>query len=227
MNLSFTMGRICCICRNRFTNEQSDVIYKSSCICKECAAKLEMYPPKAFIEGIGFADFLISPFIYNEIYRKLFLRFKFNSMRACGHFIGMRLYDYFSEISELNTYDLICPVPLSKGRLAERGFNQSEVLAAYVSQAINIPVINVLSKPKESSPQSSLRGVQRVSNIQNAFSVISDISTKNIIIFDDIFTTGNTIRECARTLKNAGAAKICAITAARVYLKEQNPSHMV
>ncbi len=112
----------------------------------------------------------------------------------------------------------IVPIPLSKKRLKERGFNQSEEIAKELSKFLEIPMAsNVLLKIKETLPQVELSKNGREENIKGVFVVrIKDpIKEKNILLVDDVLTTGSTLAEAARCLKDAGAKHVWGITVAR------------
>jgi ComF family protein len=112
---------------------------------------------------------------------------------------------------------IITPVPLSKRRLHWRGFNQAEIIAQEISKIQKIPINNVLAKIAETGVQAELPQKQRQSNIKNAFAIINreTVKNKDILLVDDVITTGATINECARVLLNNGARRIIGIAAAR------------
>lgn len=118
----------------------------------------------------------------------------------------------------INDYDIIIPVPISKKRLQERGYNQSELIAKQVSKNIEIKVeTNCLYKNKNITAQSSLNKDQREENIKDAYIIKNKekLSDKKILLLDDIYTTGNTANECCKMLKLANPAKIGVMTIAK------------
>lgn len=214
MKFFFEKSYMCCNCSQRKYKSEIKHIYKKFCLCKECADLLSRTPPKSTFAGTRNVDFVSSAFYYDGVYRNLFLGYKFSSIFANGHIIAKELKEYYEEFDGLSEFDYIVPVPLSKKRLNERGYNQSELFADYISEALNVPVISALKRNKSGLPQSKLAGMERVENVRDAFEAICDLSGRNIIIVDDVFTTGNTLEQCAKALKQAGADKICGITAA-------------
>jgi ComF family protein len=114
---------------------------------------------------------------------------------------------------------VIIPIPLSKNRLKERGYNQTELLAEFFSQKIKIPICaDALVKIKDTPAQVSIKNrKERLKNLEGAFAIKNPekVSGKNIILIDDVSTTGATIREAKKTLKNGGAKKVIAIVVAR------------
>lgn len=158
-------------------------------------------------------------FTYKDKIRNLILDYKFNDKAY--------LYKIFSEIiiknkkiyGILKKYDIIIPVPIHKKRKRIRGYNQSELISNEISNKIkDIEYQNkVLQKVINNKPQSALDKIQRKENVKNAYKVINKekIKDKNIIIFDDIYTTGNTVNSCAKALKESGARKIIILTIAK------------
>ena len=98
-----------------------------------------------------------------------------------------------------------------------RGYNQSTLIARDISKTINLRYEELLVKNKKNKVQSKLKKSDRIENVKNVYSVINKekIINKNIIIFDDIYTTGSTLNECARVLKNNGAKNIIVFTIAK------------
>jgi len=121
-------------------------------------------------------------------------------------FIGMK-----SQLSDF----ILAPIPISKKRLNYRGFNQAEELAKKLSLRLNLKTKNVLIKTRETDSQVDLDKDQRKKNIENVFSLAEDIKGKNILLIDDVFTTGATIDEAARILKQNGAKQVWAAVVAR------------
>ncbi len=210
----FTKDYICCGCERRFAKEQSFAVYKKSCLCNECFGKLPHIRKQRLMEGTKETSMLIAPFEYEGLYRDIFLKFKFAGDYALGHIIGMAAAEYFRGMELKNQYDFIVPVPLSKERMNQRGYNQTEIITRYIADAIGIPVKKLLVRKKHCVAQSKLWGTERAKNVIGAFAVNSDLSGKRIILTDDIFTTGSTVNECARVMKAAGAKEICAVCAA-------------
>jgi ComF family protein len=113
--------------------------------------------------------------------------------------------------------DTVVPVPLYEKRLRQREYNQSALLAKYLAESLGVSVLlNCLVKIRDTAPQVGLRSKDRRKNIKNAFAVTQreQIEGKNIMLVDDVVTTGATIRECSRVLKKAGADNIYVIALA-------------
>lgn len=123
--------------------------------------------------------------------------------------------------------DVLIPVPLHPRKIRARGFNQSELLADFLSEnlapGMTLSVIkNALKRKKTTLSQMKIKNYkERQKNIQGAFTILKpeEIRHKNILLVDDVATTGATLLECARVLKIAGARKISAIVIARQEFK--------
>jgi competence protein ComFC len=121
--------------------------------------------------------------------------------------------------SEFQAANLIIPVPLSKKRLATRGFNHAELLAQSVANQTGL-TLDKTSLKRKIHTEKSRRGMDRKSrleSVKNAFEVVSPrlIKGKTILLIDDVFTSGATVSNCAQALKKAGAEKVCVLTVAR------------
>ena len=131
-------------------------------------------------------------------------------------------------ISGKNTDDIwensvLVPVPLDKNKLKSRGYNQSEELAKELSKVLQVPVVSdFLIKTKSTKPQMELKKEEREKNLLNAFTIksggtsdVPPLSNKKVFLVDDVYTTGSTMQECAKVLRNAGAKSVWGITIAR------------
>lgn len=105
--------------------------------------------------------------------------------------------------------ECIIPVPLHQQRLRERGFNQALELSRIISKQLNIPLNYSLCHRDKATPfQSGLSAKQRKQNLKNAFKVAKNHSYQHVAIFDDVVTTGTTVNELARQLKQSGVRTI-------------------
>jgi len=118
---------------------------------------------------------------------------------------------------DIHQFDFIMPIPLFSTRLRERGYNQSQLLAEPIAQKYSIPLsLRHLTRVRNTEHQTFLKEKERWTNIQGAFRISNpaEVSGKNILIIDDLLTTGATASEAARTLKAAGAAVVGVFTLA-------------
>ena len=105
-------------------------------------------------------------------------------------------------------------------QIKARGYNQSKLLAKSVSEYSSGELKELLFKVKSISKQSRLNAAARASNIKGAFSCGEDLNGKNILLVDDIYTTGSTLNECSRVLKHCGANEIYCLTFASTRMKK-------
>lgn len=137
--------------------------------------------------------------------------YKFHGIKRLHKPLGDFLLQF-----ELKGIDAIIPVPLGIRKLRERGFNQSLLLSKKVADSRNIPLfMNALFKKKETAPQLGLSARERESNLKGAFAVKQDFSGMNLLLIDDVMTTGATAKECSRQLLQAGAREVSVLTLAR------------
>lgn len=116
------------------------------------------------------------------------------------------------ELKKFNFKDyVLVPIPLTRRKLLQRGFNQTEILAKKISEETGLKISKCLIKIKETKDQASLSYEERLKNLNNAFKVIGNVPEK-IILIDDVKTTGTTLKESAKVLKEAGAKEIYALT---------------
>jgi ComF family protein len=111
---------------------------------------------------------------------------------------------------------LILPLPLHPERLRERGFNQSMEIARALGNCLNLAVDrSSLVRNRATPPQADLPLKERHRNVRGAFECTADMTGKDILLIDDVMTSGATLNECARVLKLHGASSITAVVAAR------------
>ncbi len=167
--------------------------------CKKCESE-EVYIDRVFL---GFR--------YAEPISQLIERAKFGGDFVLAYKLGRLLK--LALPSLLFEFDLACAVPLSVERLRERGYNQAELMLwGYLDKR---PKPNPLKRVKHTRPQTELTRKERLENVKSAFKVEGDVSGLRILLFDDVMTTGATLRECAKTLKKSGAKEVIAIALAR------------
>jgi competence protein ComFC len=111
---------------------------------------------------------------------------------------------------------VVAPIPLHKKRYNWRGFNQAALIAEYFATHLNLPYRELITRQKYQTPQAKLSGAERQKNLSGCFAISREnVMDKKIILVDDVATTGSTLDEAAKTLKEAGAAEVWAIVAAR------------
>ena len=145
-------------------------------------------------------------------------RFKYNGKITIGEVLGKFMAEF--EYSDLNIgdYSLIMPVPLHPKKLRARGFNQSVILAREISKRFSLPLdFLTLKRQIYTEPQINLGKKKRELNVRGVFSVTHPhkIQGQKIILVDDVYTSGSTVKECARILMKNKAEKVAVLTLAR------------
>lgn len=190
-------------------------------LCNKCKIQLEKVAEndilKQDLEDMYIKE-LIYIFKYEGIIRKVILDYKFHEkpyMYVC--FVNFVLKNE-KIFEKLQSYDTIIPVPISKKRMKERGYNQSLLIAKKLSREVKIPLqVNCLLKTKNIIEQSKLNKEQRKQNIQNVYELKNGeiLNNKRILLIDDIYTTGSTVNECAKILQQARPEKIDVLVLAK------------
>ncbi|MEK7555309.1 MAG: ComF family protein [Patescibacteria group bacterium] len=178
-----------------------------------------------------FASYLLaSAGNYDDpVLQNLIRFFKFKSLENLSPILGKILIKYLNSLNpirQLADYILnpksfiIIPIPLHPQRKRERGFNQAELLAKFVSDNLNLEMIDGLKRIKNTEPQSKSKNREsRLKNISGCFKINPlaeiNVKNKNIILVDDVFTSGATMNEAIKILKSNGAKKIIALVLAK------------
>jgi ComF family protein len=114
-------------------------------------------------------------------------------------------------------FDAAVPVPMSHAKRRRRGYNQAELLAQALARRTGLRCEpSLLVRRVDGVRQSALPRSERAANVRRAFHAPHDLKGKSILVVDDICTTGQTLRACARELVRAGAARVCAVAVAKV-----------
>lgn len=190
----------CVRCSRRLTGITAEAL------CPSCRS----HPPR-FDEGWAMIR-------YKGPARELLKRFKFHNKTSLQRTFTTLLHAFIERYAlEFPAAAMVIPVPLHPVRLRERGYNQSGLLAACVARELGLPVRDdILIRGHHAPRQSGLPAKERWTNIQGAFKMKNpaDIVGREIILVDDILTTGATASEAAKTLKDAGASRVTVITLA-------------
>jgi ComF family protein len=164
-------------------------------------------------------EFSRSTGVYDKVLKKCIHLFKYYGEKKLAKPLGKLMVDSLVKNDEFKKkIDLIIPIPLHRNDLKKRGFNQSVLLGKVVGDYFSIPVgESVLVKKKLTPFQVNLSKKEREKNILRVFSVEKpeEIKGKNILILDDVFTTGSTVEECAKELMKARAKNVFVLTLAR------------
>ena len=184
----------------------------SAFLCKECYQKLRLFndaPDSIAYHKDNPADNVNAMFYFDDILQKLIHEIKYRDASYIATFLGRKVGEFYKG-SEFAHCDVLIPVPLFSVRKRERTYNQSACLAKGISKEWGIPLNERLVKRcKNTNTQTKLNKDERQKNIKDAFRIKNKaILPRHVCIIDDVFTTGATTMEMARTLKKAGVAKV-------------------
>jgi ComF family protein len=175
-------------------------------LCGDC---IQQMPPYAGARSFGH---------YTAELSRVIQELKFRGRRNLIGLLAPLLAGTFFDSWSREDFDLIVPIPLHPKRKRERGYNQSELLAASLARLIAIPYCQALLRIRSTLPQVGLTDSQRLENVREAFhcSLPQRISQRRILIIDDVMTTGATVDNAAQALMDAGAWRVSVLTVARV-----------
>ena len=219
-------GGLCCICGERLVSPfafvgQPCVVESASSDSAEarCGLCRRLEPP--YVKATAYGS-------YDGGLRELIHLLKYNGVRPAANVLGRMLVEAIEDLQPLFSADevLVVPVPLHARKLRQRGFNQSELIARAALKLKPAGCIHLgsglLERRRETKSQIGLSRHQRRENIRGAFAVTrpDEIKEREILVVDDVFTTGTTVSECARILRRAGALKVYVATVARTLKTE-------
>lgn len=193
-------------------------------LCENCEKKFEQVKTSTidnYQNDPVFFDEHFYLFKYKKDIRESIIKYKFEEMSYLYKSFSKLLIKDDKFINQfINNYDIIISVPIHKKRMKTRGYNQSELIAKEIARNCGkVYCKDVLIKNKNIVAQSSLDDkLDRIRNIKDAFlggKNIEMIKAKKVAIFDDVFTTGATVNECAKVLKQAGASFVGVFTIAK------------
>ena len=163
-------------------------------------------------------DRAFSPCIYTGVIKELIHEFKYKSKDYLGFPLSRFMIEFIREYNlPIGYLDFIVPIPLHKTRLREREFNQAEILSNYISREFKKEVLtDALWRLRYTKTQTDLEMDKRLLNVKDSFSVnnLKSIKGKNLLIVDDVLTTGATASCAAQSLKDAGANVVFVLTLA-------------
>lgn len=208
-----------------------NIIYPPACgicgkldknfLCSKCRNKLkpfETYNVEDYTKTSSYFDEHIYMFRYTSYIREAILNYKFQEKAYIYEMFITFLKSNEIICNKLKEYDIIIPVPISKKRFKQRGYNQSAIISKKIAKFMNKNYSEkVLTKCKDNKPQSSLNQEERSKNVIDVYKVNKSnlIIDKKVLLIDDIFTTGSTVNECSKILKLNGAKNIGIFTIAK------------
>ncbi|MDH7498813.1 MAG: ComF family protein [candidate division NC10 bacterium] len=202
-------GPICPRCGIPFPSAESQA-FASDFLCGSCRLQ---EPPFHQARSVGY---------YEGTLREAIHLFKFGRREEMGRHLGALMVDHFPAEWEDFGLDLIVPIPLHPRRRRQRGFNQSLILGEALARAFDLRLHGrLLSRARPTLPQSDLPLSEKFANLKGAFEVrrTEEMEGKNILLVDDIYTSGATAQEASKTLLKAGAERVFVYTLARSVLR--------
>ncbi len=191
----------------------SKIISRNLNECIVCRAQFPKYPR---IEPVPSGEICVAPFSYDSTVRQAIINYKFKGKRYNAKSFSCALCGVIENIYKDMDFDVVCCVPLSAKRKRQRGFNQSEIIARNVAEYFEKPFESLLIKKIDNKEQHSLSAEDRIKNVIGVYSPknLDAIKGRKILIIDDVATTGNTLAECCKVLKDNGAEFVICATAA-------------
>ena len=191
-------------------------------ICTDCYLKLP-FLDKAFMtttqdgDDKSYCDGAVSIFQYTGMVKESLIRFKFYNKPSYYRTYARLIADRLVNTIEIKQFDLVLSVPLHRHKEFSRGYNQAHLIARALARELKLPErSDLLNRYRYTEAQSLLDKQKRNQNVKGAFTVTSPkkIEGKSVLLVDDILTTGSTLEECGRMLKQAGALKVTAVVVA-------------
>lgn len=188
------------------------VIHQGMICCDDCKEEFTGIEYHTYARG-GYLT--VSAVPYTGIFAEGIKRFKFRKGKQYSYQLAMVMAEAIRKQYKDYEFDMITYVPMHPRNFKERGYNQSELLAKDISAILSIPFVTTLKKTRYTQPQHSLKKASdREKNVKNAYRLTdkSIVKGKRVLLIDDIFTTGNTLGECARILNLGEASEIMCAT---------------
>lgn len=164
-----------------------------------------------------FFDCARSAAVYTGLLKEMILDFKYRGAIWLSPDLGQLMLACLRTHFSAPDIDCVTYVPLHKTRERERTYNQSFLLAKEIAVGLNRKASDYLARVQAATSQTHLTSAERADNVKNKFTVKKrcDLKGQRVLLVDDVMTTGATVNECARVLKNAGAREVLVLTAAR------------
>ena len=176
---------------------------KPTLFCDDCTGK-----------NIEF-DTARSVFEYQEPISSLIKGFKYDGKRYLGEVFASKMLKVF--LSNFSSANVLTYVPMTETKLKQRGYNQSKLLAEELSRLTNVEVMELAIKKKDTKAQATLSAKERKKNLKTSFKINKKLAKdKNVVIVDDVLTTGSTADVLAKGFKDAGAKSVNVITISSV-----------
>ena len=186
-------------------------------LCPDCQRGLPWLQGAASEKRVEFVSRCVSPLRYQGSVRESIRRFKFTGRRWYARTYGVLLAQCVAD-NLAGEYDILSWVPVSGKRRRRRGYDQACLLALEMGKHLGLEPTELLKKIRDNPAQSGLRdAAERRANVMGAYTVPwpERLEGRRVLLVDDVVTTGETLSECARTLRMAGAESVVCVTLAR------------
>lgn len=218
--LDFVLPRSCIACKEEIQNSIicnnciNNIIIVNSPRCPICGRSIKNTKTCKYCRYEKHLDYGRAWALYVPPLDNIIHYFKYRRFKDLAHLLGLGMANIVKYDLRLKTADLIVPVPLFWWKTLRRGYNQSQLLANIISQECGMEIYDALSRIKNTRTQTRLSDDRRCKNVFNAFKIKANgIQDKSVLLVDDVMTTGATVKECARILKKAGAARVYSVVA--------------
>ena len=205
--LEFVYPPYCILCEAKLEPE-------NKLVCTNCWERLG---DSSTIETFISEQRILALYPYSTDVRKIIHNLKYRYKTHLAVNLGSSIGKIINEDKNIRKWDLLIPIPLHKVKQRSRGFNQSELIAGAITEVCSIEKDDsILIRHRYTRNQAALPMKERAANVKGAFSVVdkSKIEGKKIILVDDVITTGSTMLECIKTLKEASAKEVVALSVA-------------
>lgn len=185
-------------------------------ICASCLASLLLHPAPRVADRVPASAGGFACGMHEDVLASAIRRFKYGPDEALGEPLGRLLAARVAMAAATGVVvDAVVPVPLHRARLLERGFNQAEILAAYVARRLAVPVrARWLRRVRRTETQAGLGRNGRLHNMQGAFRADKRAAGARVLLIDDVITTGATLQACSEALNEAAWVGFAAVASA-------------
>lgn len=211
---------VCAACRGKLE-------YIREPVCKKCGKPLEnerqeycydcVRHKRDFIQGKAL-------WVYRGAVQESIYRFKYHGRQEYARYYGRELVRVYGDWMKRCKIEGIVPIPLSKRRMRQRGFNQAELIAREINRRTGVPIYGkLLVRVRDTRAQKELNDEERKNNLKKAFKTTANkVQLNHILLIDDIYTTGSTMQEAAEELRRSGVGEIycLSISIGRGYQEE-------
>ena len=202
---------LCDLCRDK-------IFINSAFFCPVC--RLRLADNKIICNHTNFPRYILGAATdyHDPTINNLIHCFKYEGFEKIAPLLSEFLIEFLDSAGFSTENFIMIPIPLHSSREKQRGYNQSKLLAEILSDKLNLELIDGLKRVKKTEPQAKAKKFQdREKNVSGCFTVLNQnqIENKNILLVDDVFTSGATMNEAVKVLRNAGVRKIAALVIAR------------